>query len=147
QFANGPRPARRRQSGHGGRGLGARPGGGEPVNTQESAVRRGLLALLVVWVAGCALPGQPDPKDREKTPDEVRDFATLYRQNCAGCHGADGKNGPAPPLNDPLFLAIVPDNVLRELVAHGRKDTLMPGFGGRQPIALLQPGKAVIQQG
>src|SRR5205823_5484984 len=59
----------------------------------------------------------------------------------------DGKNGPAPPLNDPLFLAIVPDNVLRELVAHGRKDTLMPGFGGRQPTALLQAGKAVIQQG
>jgi len=26
--------------------------------------------------------------------DELR-FEVLYKQNCAGCHGAEGKNGPA----------------------------------------------------
>ncbi len=41
---------------------------------------------------------------------------------------ADGQFGPAPPLNDPLFLAIVPDAVLLQLVAEGRPGTPMPAF-------------------
>jgi mono/diheme cytochrome c family protein len=52
----------------------------------------------------------------------------LYRLNCAGCHGADGKLGPAPPLNDRLFLAVVPDEELYRVVALGRPGTLMPAF-------------------
>src|SRR5262249_46519567 len=60
--------------------------------------------------------------------DRVLDFATLYSQNCAGCHGADGQFGPAPPLNDPVFLAIVPDEVLLGLVSEGRPGTPMPAF-------------------
>jgi cytochrome c oxidase cbb3-type subunit 3/ubiquinol-cytochrome c reductase cytochrome c subunit len=65
--------------------------------------------------------------------DRVADFDTLYRTNCAGCHGADGMLGPAPPLNDPLFLAIVPDGVLLRVIRDGRAVTPgqkspMPGF-------------------
>jgi cytochrome c oxidase cbb3-type subunit 3/ubiquinol-cytochrome c reductase cytochrome c subunit len=56
------------------------------------------------------------------------DFATLYRQNCAGCHGVDGKLGPGPPLNDPLFLALAPDAVLEQVISEGRSGTLMPAF-------------------
>ncbi|MCH5376180.1 MAG: cytochrome c [Planctomycetes bacterium] len=58
------------------------------------------------------------------------DFAALFADHCSGCHGAEGKLGPAPPLNDPLFLAIVPESVLRDVIRHGRPDTLMTGFGG-----------------
>ena len=56
-------------------------------------------------------PGRPKPADKPVPADQVVDFVGLYRQNCAGCHGADGKLGPAPPLNDPIFLSIVPDSV------------------------------------
>src|SRR5262249_38737744 len=35
---------------------------------------------------------------------------------------------PAPPLNDPLFLAIVPDSTLHAVVAEGRAGTPMPAF-------------------
>ena len=66
--------------------------------------------------------GRPIPADR------IVDFATLYGRNCAGCHGADGQFGPAPPLNDPLFLAIVPDDVLTMIVDEGRPGTPMPAF-------------------
>jgi cytochrome c oxidase cbb3-type subunit 3 len=52
----------------------------------------------------------------------------LFDRNCRGCHGADGVGGPAPPLNDPLFLAIVPEEALRRVISEGRKDTLMPAF-------------------
>jgi cytochrome c oxidase cbb3-type subunit 3/ubiquinol-cytochrome c reductase cytochrome c subunit len=56
------------------------------------------------------------------------EFSVLYRQNCAGCHGSEGKLGPAPPLNDPLFRAIVPEAELESVVTRGRNKTLMPAF-------------------
>ena len=41
-------------------------------------------------------------------PSQVMAFGTLYGQYCAGCHGADGRLGAARPLNDPVYLALVP---------------------------------------
>ena len=64
------------------------------------------------WRPAARRRASPTAEDRPVRSDQVIDFATLYGRNCAGCHGADGKFGPAPPLNDPLFLAIVPDAVL-----------------------------------
>jgi mono/diheme cytochrome c family protein len=78
--------------------------------------------------AGCAKPGDSRTEGRPVRSDRVLDFATLYGQNCAGCHGLDGQYGPAPPLNDPLFLAIVPDTVLSMIVGEGRPGTPMPAF-------------------
>jgi mono/diheme cytochrome c family protein len=37
--------------------------------------------------------------------------------------------GPAPPLNDPLFLNIIPVAEVRDLIEKGRPGTLMPAFG------------------
>jgi mono/diheme cytochrome c family protein len=90
--------------------------------------RRWLLIILTAFAAGCDLPGRPDPAERPVPANEVVDFAKLYKQNCAGCHGADGKVGPAPPLNDPLFLKLVPDAVLEQVVTEGRPGTPMPAF-------------------
>jgi cytochrome c oxidase cbb3-type subunit 3/ubiquinol-cytochrome c reductase cytochrome c subunit len=74
------------------------------------------------------LPGEPNPADRPVLPSQVLDFDKLYALNCAGCHGADGVLGPAPPLNNAVFLAIVPDDVLVDAITAGRPDTPMPGF-------------------
>jgi mono/diheme cytochrome c family protein len=74
-------------------------------------------------MVGCDLPGQPKPADRPVPADQVADFDTLYKTHCAGCHGADGKFGPGPPLNDPLFLAIVPDKELVRVIREGRPVT------------------------
>jgi mono/diheme cytochrome c family protein len=87
-----------------------------------------LLALLTAWAAGCDLPGRPRTGDRYVPPQKERAFPVLYRQNCAGCHGADGKLGPAPPLNDRLFLALIPDAEFRRVITEGRPGTLMPAF-------------------
>ena len=91
------------------------------------------LVTLSLLFAGCDLPGRPKPADRPVPSNQVLDFDTLYTTRCAGCHGADGRLGPAPPLNDPLFLAIVPDAELLRVITEGRsvrpgQKTPMPAF-------------------
>ena len=39
--------------------------------------------------------------------------------NCAGCHGADGRLGPARPLNDPVYLAWCRRDRLRTIIRRG----------------------------
>ena len=94
---------------------------------------RMLTLLLLVLAGGCDLPGKPREADRPVPADQVKSFDALYGVRCAGCHGVDGKLGPAPSLNDPVFLAIVPDAELRHVIAEGRAVTdaqrsPMPGF-------------------
>jgi cytochrome c oxidase cbb3-type subunit 3/ubiquinol-cytochrome c reductase cytochrome c subunit len=86
------------------------------------------LALLGVSVAGCEPPGRPSVADRYVPPHQERAFSVLYQQNCAGCHGSDGRLGPAPPLNDKLFLALIPDEELKRVITVGRRGSLMPAF-------------------
>ena len=86
-----------------------------------------LLPLTAALPLGCDAPGKPDPAERPLTPDQVVNFAELYRTNCSGCHGADGKLGPAPPLNDPLFRGIVGEADLEKVIASGRKKVIASG--------------------
>lgn len=104
-----------------------------------------LLPLLAALAAGCDLPGRPNPADRPVPQDQITDFGALYAMRCAGCHGADGKLGPAPPLNDPIFLAIVPDAELMRVITEGRavtptQKTPMPAFrlGKGAPLTSAQ---------
>src|SRR5437764_10903761 len=91
------------------------------------------LVTLSLFLAGCDLPGKPKEEERPVRPDRVLEFAALYKENCSGCHGADGTLGPAPPLNDPLFRAGVPEEELLRVIREGRfatpgQRTPMPGF-------------------
>jgi mono/diheme cytochrome c family protein len=94
-------------------------------------------SLMPLLLVGC---GRPDPSQRFVPPQDVQDFAQLFEQNCRGCHGPDGSHGPAPPLNDPLFLAIVPDAELKQVITAGRKGALMP------PFAVEHGGKLTPEQ-
>lgn len=89
-------------------------------------------AVLGVWVvllSACdSLPGKPDPADRYVRPDAVMDFETLFAENCAGCHGEGGRQGPAPLLHDPLYLAYAGPHELRRIVSDGMPGTPMPAF-------------------
>jgi len=87
-----------------------------------------LLALLAALATGCDFPGQPKPGDRYKAPQKEMAFKVLFQKNCVGCHGAKGELGPAPPLSDKLFLALIPDTELQRVITEGRPGTLMPAF-------------------
>jgi len=90
---------------------------------------RTLLCTALVVLAGCdSLPGKPNPEERYVLPAAVMGFDDLYGTNCSGCHGADGRLGPARALNDPLYLAMVSDQELTQVVASGVPNTTMPAF-------------------
>ena len=97
--------------------------------TTKRCVLTGILMLSTIVVEGCSqVPGKPKAEERWVPPAQVTDFNQLYSQNCAGCHGTDGRLGSAPPLNDPLYLAVANANALREVTAKGVAGTAMPAF-------------------
>jgi cytochrome c oxidase cbb3-type subunit 3 len=118
-------------------------------NPPRPATRGTLPAILslLLLAAGCDWPGRPNPAERPVPADEVLDFGVLYAQNCSGCHGAEGKLGPAPPLNDPLFLAIVPDAELLHIVREGRHGTPMPAFARGQGGLLTDAQVKALAEG
>jgi cytochrome c oxidase cbb3-type subunit III len=88
-----------------------------------------LMLVSCMTVLGCGqLPGHPKPGPEVPRPEAVVDFATLYVQNCSGCHGAEGMNGPSYPLANPAYQVLVNEQVLRQIVAKGEPGTLMPAF-------------------
>ncbi|HLI62984.1 MAG TPA: c-type cytochrome [Terriglobales bacterium] len=94
-------------------------------------IRFGLLGAAfagALALAACNLPGKPTAADIVQRPSDLLDPVVLYQQNCAGCHGADGKLGPAPPIGDPVYLAIVDDDSLRDTISKGRPGTAMSAF-------------------
>ena len=100
--------------------------------------------LMVLPLAGCGsstgsdveqrvtfddwMPGKPHQSDREFPYTDQRDPVTIFATSCAGCHGAEGRLGPAPPLNDPIFLHIYNPDAMLKLLAGGRSEGLMPSF-------------------
>src|SRR5450755_2876861 len=87
------------------------------------------MSLPALLVVGCSLHGAPRPGPEVARPDAVRDFATLYQQNCSACHGANGRTGAAIDLADPVYQSLVDDNSLRTIIVNGYPGTLMPAFG------------------
>lgn len=87
------------------------------------------VALAAMLLAGCAAPhGQPLRGSETLAPNEILDFDILYSQNCAGCHGTQGRGGAAIALADPVYLTIADDSAIRKVVANGVRGTAMPAF-------------------
>jgi cytochrome c oxidase cbb3-type subunit III len=88
-----------------------------------------LLALAALLLSGCGTPhGQPQNDSENLAPNEVLEFATLYSENCAACHGEKGRGGAAIALADPVYLALADDRSLRNVIAKGVRGTAMPAF-------------------
>jgi cytochrome c oxidase cbb3-type subunit 3/ubiquinol-cytochrome c reductase cytochrome c subunit len=86
-------------------------------------------ALALAMIHACdRLPGRPSAAARPLNPNQVTDFATLYGENCAGCHGSNGNFGAALPLNNPTYLAIVDDESISDAISKGLAGTSMPAF-------------------
>ena len=85
--------------------------------------------LGVMMLSGCSSPpGQPRKGSETPSPSDVLEFGTLYAENCAGCHGVEGRGGAAIALNDPVYLAIADKEAIRKVTANGVRGTSMPAF-------------------
>jgi cytochrome c oxidase cbb3-type subunit III len=88
-----------------------------------------IVAFAAILPSGCGVPHGLPKKDSEVlAPNEVLDFGTLYAENCAACHGPEGRGGAAIALNNTVYLAIADDAVIRKVIVNGVKGTTMPAF-------------------
>ena len=87
------------------------------------------VAALVVLTGCDKFPGQPvKEKDAWVNPHDIVDFKTLYMENCQGCHGFGPDAAGAISLDNPAYLAVVPEAVLRNAIVNGLPNTQMPAF-------------------
>ena len=97
------------------------------MNHRPILIALGIFALLAC--DACSnFPGVQRPGLAAVPPSEVVDFNALYGQNCAGCHGEDGKGGAGIALANPVFLAIADDDVIRRVASNGVPGTPMSAF-------------------
>jgi len=88
-----------------------------------------LAPLAAILLCGCGSPhGAPNKGSEVLAPNKVLEFGTLYAENCAACHGPEGRGGAAVALNNSVYLAIADDAVIRKAIANGVKGTAMPAF-------------------
>jgi mono/diheme cytochrome c family protein len=99
-------------------------------------------------LAACKAPdGEPQTNSETVAPRQVLDFATLYAQNCAGCHGAQGHGGASIALANPVYLAIVDETTVRNIVTNGVLGTSMPAFAQSAGGMLTQQQVDAITSG
>jgi len=87
-----------------------------------------LLPAVLALTACNDMPGRPGPGPEVMRPDDVLDFKILYKENCSGCHGVDGKGGVSIALSNPVYLAIADDNVIKSVITSGVQGGGMPAF-------------------
>ncbi len=85
--------------------------------------------MFAAFLPGCGwMPGKPTEADKWEAPHDVLDAKILYARNCRGCHGAHGEVSGAIAMDNPMYLAVVPRETLRTVIAGGVPGTGMVGF-------------------
>ncbi len=91
-----------------------------------------VLCMATALLAGCDdAPGRRAIDTDNVAPDKILAFDVLYRANCAGCHGPNGRGGAAFALANPTYVAIADAGVIRRVTADGIVGTPMPAFARR----------------
>jgi mono/diheme cytochrome c family protein len=108
-----------------------------------------LALVLALALVGCdTLPGKARARAIEETADtSAMAFDALYARQCAGCHGNGGRLGAARPLNDPVYLALVPAARLRLVIAEGVPGTAQPAFARSAGGGLTEEQIDALAQG
>jgi len=106
-----------------------------------------LCLLACALASGCNAPGKPGLGPEVPRPEDVTDFATLYSQNCAACHGEHGRNGAAISLANPVYLAIAGVSNIQRITANGVPNTAMPPFSKAKGGMLTDKQIAILAQG
>ena len=101
------------------------------IGTLSALAGLSLVFCLMLLAACSTLNREPRTDPEPLAPSQVLDFDTLYAQNCAACHGAQGRGGAAIALANPVYLGIVDETIMRNVVDSGVRGTSMPAFAQR----------------
>jgi len=107
----------------------------------------GLVAVCIASLGCNHIPGRPATGSAVLRPEEVLAFPTLYKENCAACHGENGRNGVAIPLANPVYLEVISEDHLRHIIANGVPGKLMPPFAKNAGGMLTDPQVASLAEG
>ena len=78
---------------------------------------------------------------RSQAEQSEPDGSAIFRNNCASCHGADGKGDPGlktPDFTSPQVQASLTDRQMEDIIRHGKEGTMMPAWEGKLSDADIQ---------
>ena len=117
---------------------------GRPGTSMPGWAHEGLSGDEIDLLVGFIRRWEPREADRSMVSasrGNVRYGGALFRSNCAGCHGTDGRGGGVGvALRSASFLAIASDEFLADTILRGRANTAMPSwrqFDNREVSDLL----------
>jgi cbb3-type cytochrome c oxidase subunit III len=77
---------------------------------------------------------EPDGKAARWVSADAAQGKRIFESTCAGCHGAQGKGGEGPALNNKILLEAATDTYLVETISRGRRGTAMAPFIESSPV-------------
>jgi mono/diheme cytochrome c family protein len=98
------------------------PGWGPKAGGLSEPEVKALVAYLRTAAAPITLAAAPKRGD-------AAHGRVLFANQCAGCHGIDGKGPIAPALANPVFQIAATDAFIAHTIRAGREHTPMPAFG------------------
>ena len=88
-----------------------------------------ILAASALALSSCDwMPGKPSLADKWTPPEAITGFQDLYRMNCLGCHGDGNSIAGSITLKNPVYLATISRETLRDIIANGVAGHNMPSF-------------------
>jgi cbb3-type cytochrome c oxidase subunit III len=77
---------------------------------------------------------EADPQPAHWVAGDAARGRKIFESTCAGCHGAQGKGGEGPALNNKVLQAGATDTYLVETISRGRRGTGMAAFTEPSPV-------------
>ena len=115
---------------------------------KEHAVRSAPLLAVSILLPACDwMPGKPTSAQAWHSPHSVVDFERLYAENCRGCHGTKEEPSGSITLDNPTYIAVVPRDTLRSIIANGIPGTAMVAFSEEHGGLLTEKQIDVLVEG
>jgi mono/diheme cytochrome c family protein len=93
------------------------------------------------------MPGKPTHAQAWQSPHSVLDFEKIYTENCRGCHGTKDDPSGAITLDNPTYIAVIPRDTLRSIIAGGVTGTAMVAFSEEHGGMLTEKQIDVLVEG